>query len=117
MDYTIEVDERVEVIARYRTHGDPLAICWPAKMQFRGQVIEFTELGLRHPTTKGRRMIHVFDMSDGQNDYRLEFDAEGLTWTLLAILPGLQHTDDLQAELLRVAEQRRKDKRRGGGLA
>ena len=88
MDNTISIDERVEVIARYRTHGDPLAICWPAKMQFRGQVIEFTELGLRHPTTKGRRMIHVFDMSDGSNDYRLEFDAETLTWTLVSMVEG-----------------------------
>jgi hypothetical protein len=107
MDNTILVEERVEVIARFRTHGDPLAICWPAKMQFRGQVIEFTELGLRHPTTRGKRMIHVFDMSDGTNDYRLEFDAEGLTWTLVAILPGLMHEDDLQHALIKVAQGRR----------
>lgn len=51
-------------------------------------MIDFTELGLRHPTSKGTRMIHVFDMSDGVNDYRLEFDAEGLTWTLAAIREG-----------------------------
>jgi len=57
-------------------------------MKYRGQVIDFTELGLRHPTSKGTRMIHVFDMSDGVNDYRLEFDAEGLTWTLAAIREG-----------------------------
>lgn len=62
-------------------------------------------------------MIHVFDMSDGQNDYRLEFDAEGLTWTLVCILPGVRHPDELQEQLLRVAEQRRREKRRGGGLA
>jgi hypothetical protein len=30
-------------------------------------------------------MIHVFDMTDGTADYRLEFDAEALTWTLVAI--------------------------------
>lgn len=117
MDNTIEINERVEVIARYRTHGDPLALCWPARMRFRGQEITFTELGLRHPTTRGRRMIHVFDMSDGTNDYRLEFDAEGLTWTLVAMLPGLQHPDELQAELLKIADARRAAKKRGGGLA
>ena len=117
MDYTIEVDERVEVLVRFATHGDPLAICWPAKMKFRGQVITFTELGLRHPTTRGKRMIHVFDMSDGQNDYRLEFDAEGLTWTLVAILPGQMHEDELQARLVEIASRRRSEKRRGGGLA
>lgn len=117
MDNTIEIDERVDVITRFRTHGDPLAICYPARMQFRGQVIEFTELGLRHPTTKGKRMIHVFDMSDGQNDYRLEFDAEGLTWTLIAILPGQMHEDELQAKLVEIAHRRRGQRRRGGGLA
>ncbi|HSH17780.1 MAG TPA: hypothetical protein VK978_00195 [Candidatus Saccharimonadales bacterium] len=118
MDYTIDISERVDVITRFSTHGDrsnPTAICFPARMRFRGQVIEFTELGLRHPTTKGRRMIHVFDMSDGTNDYRLEFDAEGLTWTLVAILLGQMHQDDLQQELLRIAHNRRTQKRRGGG--
>lgn len=107
MDNTIEISERVDVITRFRTHGDPLALCFPAKMQFRGQVIEFTELGLRHPTTKGRRMIHVFDMSDGSNDYRLEFDAEGLTWTLMAILPGTVHEDELRQRLEQVTKQNR----------
>jgi hypothetical protein len=33
-------------------------------------------------------MIHVFDVSDGSNDYRLEHDAERLTWTLVAMIPG-----------------------------
>lgn len=117
MDNTIVVEERVEVIVRFAVAGDPLAVCWPARMRFRGQVITFTELGLRHPATKGQRMIHVFDMSDGTNDYRLEFDAEGLTWTLMAILPGHMHEDDLQAELLKIAARRRSQKKRGGGLA
>ena len=31
--------------------------------------------------------IHVFHVSDGANGYRLEFDAEALTWTLVAMLP------------------------------
>jgi hypothetical protein len=43
---------------------------------------------MRHPTVQGRRMIHVFDMSDGINDYRLEHDAERLTWTLVSMIEG-----------------------------
>ncbi len=66
--------------------GDPAYMVMPVKMRWRKREIDFTELGLRHPTTKGRRMIHVFDMSDGVNDYRLEFDAEMLTWTLVTII-------------------------------
>lgn len=60
----------------------------PAKMRWKNQEIIFKELGMRHPTSKGQRMIHVFDMSDGTNDYRLEFDAEMLTWTLKSVLEG-----------------------------
>lgn len=85
MDNTSLINERVEVIAIFKRSTDPFSICFPAKMKYKNQLIEFSELGLRHPTSKGRRMIHVFDMSDGINDYRLEFDAEGLIWTLIAV--------------------------------
>lgn len=88
MNNVTSINERIEVVAVYRTAVDVGQICYPAKMRYRGQEITFTELGLRHPTSKGRRMIHVFDMSDGTNDYRLEFDAEALTWTLVAMLEG-----------------------------
>jgi hypothetical protein len=86
LDNTLLINERVEVVAVFKKTADPGLLCFPAKMKYRNQLIEFSELGLRHPTTKGRKMIHVFDMSDGANDYRLEFDAESLTWTLIAIM-------------------------------
>ncbi len=87
MDPTICVDERVEVAAVYRS-TDGLPICMPLKMRYKNQEVVFKKLGLRHPTKKGLRMIHVFDVSDGVNDYRLEFDAEALIWNLKAILEG-----------------------------
>lgn len=85
MDPTIYINQRVSVIARFNASGEPAV---PAKMRYGGREISFSELALRHPTAKGRRMVHVFDMSDGVDDYRLEFDAEALAWTLVAILPG-----------------------------
>jgi hypothetical protein len=88
MDYDAVINERVDVVVVYRKQGNVSSLCYPARMKYRGQEIAFTELGLRHPTATGKRMIHVFDMSDGVNDYRLEFDAEGLTWTLVAITVG-----------------------------
>lgn len=86
MNPEIELNERVEVVAIFRTGVNTSQICMPAKMRYKGREIIFTELGLRHPTSKGQRMIHVFDMSDGSADYRLEFDAEQLTWTLIKML-------------------------------
>lgn len=81
------IDERVAVVATYRL-ADDISLCIPVKMRWRGQDIGLSELGLRHPTTKGQRMLHVFEMSDGSNDYRLEFDAEALTWTLTSVSEG-----------------------------
>ncbi len=90
MEPQTNVDERVVIACSFRLH-DPISLARPVKMRWRNQEITFTELGLRHPTTKGNRMIHVFDMSDGSNDYRLEFDAESLAWTLVSILEGTGH--------------------------
>lgn len=84
------VNERVAVIARYRIE-DARSLCFPAKMRWRNNEITFIALGLRHDTRKGARMVHVFDMSDGSSDYRLEFDAEALTWTLISVLGGNDH--------------------------
>jgi hypothetical protein len=57
-------------------------------MRWRGRDIELTELSLRHPTIAGKRMVHAFHVSDGSNNYRIEFDAETLTWTLVAVIEG-----------------------------
>ena len=75
-------------MAVFRDKGNQPELCRPVKMRYQGREILFTELGLRHPTTTGKRMVHVFDMSDGANDYRLEFDAAALTWTLIAMIEG-----------------------------
>lgn len=91
MDPTVIVNERVDVVVTYRKEGDINTLAFPAKMIYQNQEIIFTKLGMRHPTEQGRRMIHVFDMSDDTNDYRLEFDAERLIWTLVSVIPGGQN--------------------------
>jgi hypothetical protein len=88
MDPTIVINERVDVVAVYRRQGDMSSLCIPAKMRWRNQEIAFTELALKFPTVAGKRMIHVFHVSDGANNYRLEYDAEALTWTLVAVIEG-----------------------------
>jgi len=88
MDPTVAINERVDVVAVYRRGSETDVRCIPHRMRWRGQDIELTELALRHPTVQGKRMIHVFHVSDGSNNYRLEFDAEGLTWNLVAMMSG-----------------------------
>ncbi|HTK39243.1 MAG TPA: hypothetical protein VL362_00075 [Patescibacteria group bacterium] len=72
--------ERIQVLC---TFGSGLNPCVPRRIRREsGREIEITEIGLRHPTTRGRRMVHMFDVTDGQADYRLEFDSERLVWHL-----------------------------------
>lgn len=80
MNDELYVHERLQVIA---TFGDGLELCMPRKFRRpNGREIEVTEVGLRHPTQVGTRTVHIFDVTDGGADYRLEFDTERLTWHL-----------------------------------
>lgn len=80
MNDELFLNERVKVVAIF---GDGLNPCRPLKFKrANGREITITEIGLRHPSVQGKRMLHIFDITDGMADYRLEFDAERLTWTL-----------------------------------
>jgi hypothetical protein len=80
MNDELFIRERVQVIA---TFGEGLNPCRPVRFKrTNGREITITEIGLRHPTVQGKRMVHIFDVTDGGADYRLEFDSERLTWRL-----------------------------------
>ena len=84
-----KINEYVEVLAYYPVPGKgSVWLRYPKKMKYKGIEFLFTELCMPHPTKKGQRMIHVYDVTDGVNDYRLEFDAEAETWKLLEIMYG-----------------------------
>ena len=85
MENVVNINKEVSIVAYYfRNRGDRLR-CFPKRMEYDNKRVDFSETGLRHPTKKGQRMVHVFDMTDGSADYRLEFDAERLIWTLVSI--------------------------------
>lgn len=80
MNDEIFLNERVEVIARF---GGGLEVCYPvAFRRASGREVRVTKLGLHHPRSDGRKTMHIFDVTDGGADYRLEFDTERLTWRL-----------------------------------
>lgn len=86
MDPTIYINKRVDVVPVFHADAPERLACVPRKMRYQSREILLTNLAMRHPTEKGKRMIHVFDVTDGANDYRLEFDAERLTWTLISMI-------------------------------
>ena len=85
MDNVVNINKAVTVVAFYFKNAGQRLKCFPKRMEYDGNRVEFTETGLRHPVKKGRHLVHVFDMSDGSADYRLEFDAENLDWKLVSI--------------------------------
>lgn len=89
MNDEIFLNERVAVLVRFSEGPE---MCMP--LRFRrasGREVAVTELGLRHPTSSGERTVHVFEVTDGAADYRLEFDSERLTWRLTC---EADHYDD-----------------------
>lgn len=85
MDQGIQINKDVNIVAYYFKNSSERLRCFPKRMEYDGRRVDFTETGLVHPTKQGQRTIHVFDMTDGNADYRLEFDAQQLTWKLIAI--------------------------------
>lgn len=88
MENVIEINKAVNVVAYYFRNATRGLKCFPKRIEYDGRRIDFTETGLIHPTQKGQRMVHVFDMTDGSADYRLQFDAESLDWTLVYVADG-----------------------------
>jgi hypothetical protein len=74
------LNERIDVLASFSEGLNP---CNPIRFRrASGREITITEIGLRHPSNAGMRTVHIFDVTDGGADYRLEFDSERLTWHL-----------------------------------
>ena len=80
MNDEVFLNEQIEVLAIFRPGR---TMCEPVRFRRKnGREVTVTEIGLRHPTTRGNRTVHVFDVTDGEADYRLEFDSERLVWRL-----------------------------------
>jgi hypothetical protein len=80
MNDELFLNERIKVIARFSGGLNPLE---PISFQrASGREVRIQEIGLRHPTMQGKRTVHVFDVTDGAADYRLELDSERLVWHL-----------------------------------
>jgi len=80
MNDELYMNERIDVIA---TFSEGLNPCRPLRFRrSNGREITISEIGLRHPSVQGKRTLHIFEVTDGVADYRLEFDSERLTWHL-----------------------------------
>ena len=74
------LNEPIEVVTVFKRGHHP---CLPVKFKrVGGREVNVTELGLSYPLPHGLKTVHIFDVTDGSTDYRLEFDSQSLTWRL-----------------------------------
>lgn len=83
MGTRISVNKEVEITAVYFRNDVELK-SFPRRMEFDGETYTFLD-GIRCLIQKGQDFVQLFDMTDGDNNYRLKFDAKDATWTLLNV--------------------------------
>jgi hypothetical protein len=57
---------------------------YPKRMLYEGQEYTFMESGMRYLVHKGQQLVKLFDVSDGQTQYRLRQGSDN-RWTLVGM--------------------------------
>ncbi len=83
MNTTI-INKEVAVTALY-FRGNQQFKSFPKRIEYDNKEVTFLESGMQYLVQKGRRLVRLFDMTDGQATYRLKFDPEQLIWTLVRV--------------------------------
>lgn len=60
----------------------------PVRLYWQGRKYHLNTVGLHHTYHVGNVLMHVFSVTDGATFFRLELNAEALTWKLLDIETG-----------------------------
>ncbi len=58
---------------------------FPKQITIDAEEVTFVETGMRYLLQKGQSIVQLFDMTDGNKNYRLQFDNQSFTWTLLNV--------------------------------
>lgn len=79
------LNEKISVMTIYdRVKGTVI----PRKIKWNGKQYNIKKVGYYHKTRIGREIIHVFHVTDGNLDFRLECSSENLHWTLKEVSDG-----------------------------
>jgi len=57
---------------------------YPKRMVYDGREYTFLESGMRYLVQKGQQLVRLFDVSDGEVQYRLRLDGDN-RWTLVGM--------------------------------
>lgn len=80
MPETINESVSVTLWSNHKTHKTlPYSLYW------NGRRYIINTIGMHHTIREGRRLFHVFSVSDGSTFFKLIFDSETLGWKLIEV--------------------------------
>jgi hypothetical protein len=80
------INEKVSVITRYDRLRGTVA---PVKIHWQGRDRIITKIGFHHTKRDGRKLLHIYTVTDGNLAYYLSCDTENLHWTLMEVSDGI----------------------------
>jgi len=80
-----QVNKEVTVTSMYFSSSRRQMQAFPKRIELEGTEYTFVESGFRYLVKKGQRLVELFDMTDGTNNYRLKFDNTERIWTLVGM--------------------------------
>ncbi|MDL2362770.1 MAG: hypothetical protein QFB86_00090 [Patescibacteria group bacterium] len=83
-------EQEVQITSVYfrNNPGQQRLESYPRRMVVDGREVNFIEQGMRYLVQKGQDFVKLFDVSDGQTQYRLRLDASD-HWTLVGMRAGV----------------------------
>lgn len=79
------INEKVSVITVFdRNKG----VVIPQKIKWQGRIYTIEKIGYHHKMKEGRKLLHIFSVSNSSIAFRLRFDTETLHWTLEEVSDG-----------------------------
>jgi hypothetical protein len=78
------INKEINVTAWYFRNKHQRLTSFPKRIEYNEQEYTFLE-GLRFLIQKGKQAVQLFDMTDGNSNYRLQFDTQQQLWTLVSI--------------------------------
>ncbi len=76
---TENINEKVSVITVF---NQETGLVIPKKIRWHNRNYLIKNLAYYHRTYQGKNIIHVFNVTDGNLDFRLSLNSENLHWTL-----------------------------------
>lgn len=80
------VNEKISVVTIFDSDTGSVL---PKKIKWGRHIYLIETLGYHHKIREGRKLLHIFSVSNQTLAFRLSFDTENLHWTLEEVSDGL----------------------------